>query len=58
MAFCIAISTYARDEIKKLSQRYADRREKHPNILAINHMKTHMPIKKKTIPSLVYLIVP
>jgi len=29
---------YVRDEIKKLSQRYADRLEKHPNILAIDLM--------------------
>jgi len=28
-----------RDEIKRLSQRYADRMEKHPNILATNFMK-------------------
>jgi len=29
---------YIRDEIKKLSQRYADRLEEHPNTLAINLM--------------------
>jgi len=30
---------YVRDEIKTLSQRYADRMEEHPNILVINLMK-------------------
>jgi len=30
---------YVGDEIKKFSQRYADRMEKHPNILATNLMK-------------------
>jgi len=41
---------YVRDEIKKLSQRYADRLEKHPNILTIDLMsETEIPqIKKKT----------
>jgi len=29
---------YVRDEIKKLSRRYADRLEEHPNILAIDLM--------------------
>jgi len=29
---------YVRDEIKKFSQRYADRLEKHPNVLAIDLM--------------------
>jgi len=30
---------YVRDEIKRFSQRYADRMEEHPNILATNLMK-------------------
>jgi len=30
---------YIRNEIKKLSQKYADRMEEHPNILAINLMR-------------------
>jgi len=30
---------YVRDEIKRLNQRYADRMEEHPNILATNFMK-------------------
>jgi len=30
--------SYARDEIKKFSQRYADRLEEHPNTLAIDLM--------------------
>jgi len=30
---------FVRDEIKGLSQRYADKMEEHPNILAINLMK-------------------
>jgi len=42
---------YVRDEIKRLSQtRYADRMEKHPNILAINlvkEVKTTCRLKKK-----------
>jgi len=41
---------YVRDEIKKLSQRYADRLEKHPNILAIDLMsdaETSRRLKRK-----------
>jgi len=30
---------YVRDEIKRLNQKYADRLEEHPNILATNFMK-------------------
>jgi len=30
---------YVRNEIKRLSQRYADKMEKYPNILATNFMK-------------------
>jgi len=39
MILYIAISTYhlnVRDEIKKLSQRYADRLVEHPNVPAID----------------------
>jgi len=39
-----------RDEIKRLNQRYADRMEEHPNILAINLMKevkTTRQLKRK-----------
>jgi len=41
---------YVRDEIKKLSQRYADRMKEHSNILAINLMrdaKTSHRLKRK-----------
>jgi hypothetical protein len=32
--------SYVRDEIRKHSQRYADRMEKHPNILTKNLMRS------------------
>jgi len=39
MILYTTISTYVRDEIKKLSQRYADRLEEYPNkLLAIDLM--------------------
>jgi len=37
---------YVKDEIKR--QRYADRIEKHPNILAVMKQVKTTPIKKKT----------
>jgi len=37
MTFYIMISTYQR--LKRLSQKYADRINKHPNIVATNLMK-------------------
>jgi len=49
---------YIRDEIKRLSQRYADRMKEHPKILAINLMKeVETPIKTKITPRLIYLII-
>jgi len=42
--------SYVRDEIKKLSQRCADRLEEHPNILAIdltNDAETPRGLKRK-----------
>jgi len=42
---------YVRDEIKRLSQRHADRMEEHPNMVATNFMKkshNNRLIKKKT----------
>jgi len=33
---------YVRGEIKRLSQRYADRMEEYPNILAINSINCQM----------------
>jgi len=39
MILYIMIVLYVRDEIKKLSRRYADRMEEHPDILAINLVK-------------------
>jgi len=41
MTLYIVISTYVRDEMKRLSQRYADRMEKYSNVLALttNFMK-------------------
>jgi len=49
---------YVRDEIKRLGQRYADRR-KHSNILATNLMKEMktVPIEKKITSRFMYLIV-
>jgi hypothetical protein len=32
--------SYVRDEIRRLSQRYADRMEEHPNILTKNLMRS------------------
>jgi len=61
-----------RDEIKRLSQRYADRMEEYPDIIATNVIKkvkttrrlkrklksqNNTPIKKKITSRLVYLIV-
>jgi len=43
--------TYIRDEIRKLSQRYANRMEEHSNILTKNllrNIKTKALTKKKT----------
>jgi len=50
---------YVRDEIKRLSQRYADKMEEHPNILATNLMKQikNAPIKKKITSRVMYLTV-
>jgi len=45
-------------EIKRLSQKYADRMDEHPNIFAINLMKeVNTSIKKKITSRLTYLIV-
>jgi len=41
MTLYIMILMCVRDEIKTLSQRYADRMEEYPNILATNLMKQH-----------------
>jgi len=52
---------YVRDEIKKLGQRYADRLEEHPNIVAIDFMsdaETPCRLKRKTASRLVYLTAP
>jgi len=50
---------YVRDEIKKFSQRYADRLVEHPNILAIDLMSDVeiTQIKEKTISRLKCLTV-
>jgi len=54
---------YVRDEIKRFSQRYGDRMEKYPNILATNLMKTirlsqnNTPTKKKITSRFMYPIV-
>jgi len=41
---------YVRDEIKRFSQKYVDRMEEHPNILATNLMKEiKTPTKKKIV---------
>jgi len=37
---------YVRDEIKRLSQKYADRMEEHPNIFATNLMKEVKTIRR------------
>jgi len=51
MTLYITISTcHVKDEIKRFSQRYADRMEEHSNILAINLMrdaKTSRRLKRK-----------
>jgi len=47
---------YVRDEIKKLSQRYADRLEQHPNVLVIDLMSNaETPRKEKTASRLMYI---
>jgi len=53
MIFYIMILTYRMLEIKKLSQRYADRLEKHSNVFATNLMRCQntMQIKKRTYAS-------
>jgi len=46
---------HVRDEIKRLSQRYADRMEEHSNILATNfikEVKTTRRLKKRLPPDL------
>jgi len=49
---------YVRDEIKKFSQRYADRMEEHANVLATHERnQNNTLIKKKIISRLMYLIV-
>jgi len=58
MIVYITISTYVRDEIKKLSQRYSDTLEKHLDILAIdlmNEAETPLRLKRKLPPRLVYI---
>jgi len=47
-----------RDEIKRLSQRYADGMEEYPNMLAISHEKSQndTSTKKKITSRLVYLM--
>jgi len=49
--------SYVRDEIKKLSRKYADRLEQHSGILAIDLMSKAetMQIKEKTTSRLVYI---
>jgi len=44
---------HVREEIKRLSQKYADRMEEYP---LMKEVKTITPIKKKTTSTLVYLI--
>jgi len=46
-----------RDEIKKLSQRYADRLEEHPNILTIDLMSRDTTQIEEKASRLVYLTV-
>jgi len=49
---------YVRDEIKRLSQRYADWMEEHPNILVTNLMKKARIMKrpsKKKLPQDLYI---
>jgi len=49
MTLCIMISIFHtyRDEIKRFSQKYADRMEEYPNIPATNLMKEVKTIQKK-----------
>jgi len=50
---------YIRDEIKKISQKYADKMEEHPNILVTIYERNqnNTPIKKNTTSRLIYLTV-
>jgi len=59
MTLYIMISTYVRHEIKRLGQKYVDRIEEHPHILATNVTKKVKTtrLKKKTISRLMYLTV-
>jgi len=56
MILYTTISTYVRDEIKKLRQRYADRLEEYPNTLAINLMSKAETSRrlKRTLPQDLY----
>jgi len=58
MILYTTILTYVRDEIKKLSQRYADRLEKHLDTLAIDEWRRNTTqIEGKITSRLVYLTV-